>query len=300
MRLIAIGLLAAVSLAALPENLHAALPGTKYKSRRQPFKATTSSAARQNAIDSIPWEKLDAESQAKVKSVLSDVSIFRRLPIRVVDCDPNMYLFLIRHPDVVVNIWEVLKISSLKLRQAEAGTYRVAESTGTSATVQFLYQSPDTHIIYGEGSYDGPLLARPVKGRCLIVLKSGYVCETNGRHYVTTRLDTFVSVENEGVELLAKAIHPLMGKTADNNFVQSVAFLGSLSRTAEVNLRGVMRLATRLSHVTPENRRSLAKLAADVAQKSTAQSQSKSAQSKSTPAAQVASRTDRAAATRKP
>ncbi len=292
------GLLAAVTLAAWPGNLHAAMPGKKHKPRRPVHKATTSKAARQNAMDSIPWDKLDAESQAKVKSVLSDVSIFRRLPIRVVDCDPNLYLFLVRHPDVVVNIWEVLKISSLKLRQIQPGTYRVAESAGTLATVQFLHQSPDIHIIYGEGSYDGPLLARPVKGRCLIVIKSGYVCETNGRHYVTTRLDTFVSVENEGVELLAKAIQPLIGKTADNNFVQSVAFIGSLSRTAEVNLRGVMRLASRLSHVTPENRRSLAKLATAVAQKSTAKAQAKSAQSKSTPSAQVASHTDRAA--RKP
>ncbi len=298
MRWIAMGLLAAVSLAAWPGHLHAAMPGKKYKPRRPVPKATTSKAARQNAMDSIPWDKLDAESQAKVKSVLSDVSIFRRLPIRVVDCDPNLYLFLVRHPDVVVNIWEVLKISSLKLRQIQPGTYRVAESAGTLATVQFLHQSPDIHIIYGEGSYDGPLLARPVKGRCLIVIKSGYVCETNGRHYVTTRLDTFVSVENEGVELLAKAIQPLIGKTADNNFVQSVAFMGSLSRTAEVNLRGVMRLTSRLSHVTPENRRSLAKLAADVAQKSTARAQSKKAQSKGTPSAQVASHTDRAA--RKP
>ena len=233
---------------------------------------TTSRAARQSALRGIPLNELDAQARAKVDSVLSKVSIFRRMPTRAIDCDPSLYLFLIRHPDVVVNIWEVLKVSSLKLRQVGPMQYRVNELDGTLANVEYLYQSHDTHVIYAEGSYDGPLLARPVTGRCLLVLKSGYVRETNGRHYVTTRLDTFLSVDHAGVELLTKAIHPLIGKTADSNFVQSLAFLGSLSRTAEVNLRGVQRLAARLAHVKPEYRRRLTALAAGVAKKSTAQS----------------------------
>ncbi|MBN2476166.1 MAG: hypothetical protein JXB62_16255 [Pirellulales bacterium] len=249
------------------------------------LQATTSQAARQSAIQSIPIEKLDPQARAKVRSVLSDIAVFRRLPVRVIDCDPHLYLFLVRNPDVVVNIWEVLKVSSLQLRQVRAGKYRVAESAGTLATVEFLYGSHDTHVIYAEGSYDGPLFARPIKGRCLMVLRSGYVREPNGRYYITTRLDTFISVDHGGAELLTKTFHPLVGKTADLNFVQTVAFLGSLSRTAEVNSRGVQRLASKLSHVAPEARLELAELAADIAQKTTASADRETASSP-----QVASR----------
>lgn len=241
--------------------------GTPPKTRPNPSRATTSSAARRSAVRSIPLEKLDAQARAKVSSVLSKISIFRRMPVRVIQCDPQLYLFLVRHPDVVVNVWEVLKLSSLKLRQIGPGRYRVAEAVGTLGTVEFLYRSPTTHVIYAEGSYDGPLFARPVKGRCLMVLKTGYVRETNDRYYITTRLDTFLRVEPIGAELLTKTLHPLMGKTADMNFIQSVAFLGSLSRTAEVNSRGVQRLASRLAHVQPEVRQKLAELAAAVARK---------------------------------
>ncbi len=233
------------------------------------YRATSSRAARQRAIASIPIAKLDGPARAKVRSVLSDISVFRRMPIRVIDCDPDLYLFLVRHPDVVVNIWEVLKISHLTLKQIGAGTYRVAESAGTLANVEFLYSTHDTQVIYAEGSYDGPLCAWPVKGRCLMVLKSGYVRETDGRYYITNRLDTFLSVESVGAELLTKTLQPLMGKTADANFVQTMAFLGSLSRTAEVNCRGVQRLAAKLTRVRPEVRLQLAELAAGVAEKST-------------------------------
>jgi hypothetical protein len=234
------------------------------------FQATSSATARQSAIQSIPMTKLDEARRAKVSSVLSNVTVFRRLPVRVVACDPDMYLFLVRHPDVVVNIWEVLGISHLQLRQTAPETYRVVETDGTTATMEFLYRSHDTHVIFGEWTYTGPLLPRSITGRCLAVLKTGYVRETDGRYYTTSRLDAFLSVEPIGAELLTKTLYPLVAKNADANFAQTVAFAGSLSRTAEVNSRGMQRLAAKLTHVQPEVRKELADLSASVGEKSAA------------------------------
>jgi hypothetical protein len=229
--------------------------------------ATTSDAARRDAIRSIPLAKLAAEDRAKVESVLSNVSVFRRMPVRVVDCDPDLYLFLVRHPDVVVNIWEVFKISRLTLRETDDHQFMVNEMDGATVSIEFLYQSHDTHLVYGEGVYRGSLLSRPVKGRGLLVLKTGYIRETNGRYYVTSRLDSFVSIEPAGAELVTKTISPVIGKTVDNNFVQTLAFLASLSRTAEVNSHGVQRLGEQLTHVQPKVREQFMELAAAIPQK---------------------------------
>ncbi len=255
------------SSAATPAATPAA-PRAAAKSDR--YQATTSDAARRSALQSIPYKHLDAAARAKVNAVLTNVSLFRRMPTHVVDCDPHLYLFLIRHPDVVVNIWEELKLSELKLREAGTRTYRVIESAGTSGVVQFLYSSADTQLIYAQGSYLGPLFGKRVNGTCLMVLKTGYVRETNGRYYITSRLDTFLAIEQGGAELLAKTFQPWMGKTADSNFVQSIDFLGSLSKTAEENSQGVQRLASRLLHVKPEYRAELSRLAASVAQRQVA------------------------------
>jgi hypothetical protein len=238
--------------------------------RSDPTEATASPAARQDAIQSIPFEKLDAASRAKASSVLSNVTVFRRLPIRVVGCDPDLYLFLVRHPDVVVNIWEVLGIAQLRLRQTGTDSYEVAEKEGTKANMQFLYRAHDTHVVYGEWSYTGSLLPRTIHGKCLAVLKSGYVRETDGRYYVTNRLDAFLSVDPGAVELLTKTLHPLVVKNADSNFVQTVAFVGSLSRTAEVNSQGMQRLIGKLSHVQPEVREKAAGVVTTVAQRAAA------------------------------
>ena len=245
-----------------------AVAATPTSARQSSYEASTSDAARQDAIKSIPLERLAPDDRARVNSVLSNVSVFRRMPVKVVDCDPDMYLFLVRHPDVVVNIWEVLKLSKLQLRQVDENQFQITEQPGTATNFRFVYQNHDTHVIYGEGTYEGPLLARPVKGRGILVLKTGYVRETNGRYYVTSRLDCFLAIEPAGAELLTKTVSPLLGKTADNNFIQSVAFVGSLSHTAEVNQRGVRRLATQLTQVVPEVRDRFAELAADLYQKS--------------------------------
>lgn len=233
--------------------------------------ATTSDAARREAIAAIPFEQLDRDGRARAAAVVQDVAAFRRLPTEVVDCDPHLFLFLVRHPDVSVNIWQVLEISQLELRQTGPNRYELTEPTGTRLKAEFLYQSPELHVIYTEGVYVGPLLGRPVQGRCLLVLRTGYVQETNGRHYITARLDTFLQVQERAPDLITKLLHPLAGRTVDNNFTQIVAFAGSLSRTAEVNSLGVQRLASRLSGVQPEVRVRLAELAADIAQNSQGQ-----------------------------
>jgi hypothetical protein len=60
-----------------------------------------------------------------------------------------------------------------------------------------------------------------------------------------------------------------LGKIADLNFLQTVAFVGSLSKTAEVNTPGVRRLASRLTAIEPDVRDQFALLAERVAQKAT-------------------------------
>jgi hypothetical protein len=227
--------------------------------------ASTGAAARQDAVRGIPLQKLDAASRAKVNAVLANVTAFRRLPVRVIDCDPQLHLFCVRHPDVLVNIWEVLKLSQLQVRQIGPDKYRVVEKDGTTATFEYVYRSHDTHIVYVEGTYAGNAIIRQVKGRGLMVLKTGHVREPDGRYYITNRLDAFISVEPGMAELLTRTIHPMVGGTVDNNFTQTVAFLGNLSRTAEVNGRGVQRLAEKLAHVQPEVRKQFAELAAGVA-----------------------------------
>ncbi len=233
--------------------------------KSDPMGPKTNAQAKAQAIQSIPRKLLDPQALAKVDAVLADTAMYRRLPIRVMPCDPDMYLFLVRQPDVVVNIWDVLKMSNLAMEQTGPTSFDMVDNAGTEGTVEFLYQSADTHIIFSEGRYRGPLIKKPITGRSIVVLKTGYVREPDGRYFITSRLDAFVQVDHEGLELLTKTIHPLVGKVADVNFTQTVAFVGSLSKTAEVDPDGVRRLASQLDKVMPNVARKFAQVSDKVA-----------------------------------
>ncbi|MEN6452276.1 MAG: hypothetical protein ABFC96_17430 [Thermoguttaceae bacterium] len=231
--------------------------------------ATTSERAQQDALRAIPLDKMTPADRARVSAVLSNVSIFRRLPTKVIDCDPEMYLFLVRHPDVVVDIWDVLKVSRLQLWQTGEGRFGIAEPAGASGTLRYAYRSQSLHVVYADGVYQGPLLARPIRGHVVLALRTAYAREADNRYHITSRMDCFLNIEPAGAELLAKTVSPLMGQTADNNFLLTAAFVSSLSRTAELNPAKIQSLATKLAGVRPEVRSEFSDIAGKVAHKAT-------------------------------
>ena len=110
-------------------------------------------------------------------------------------------------------------------------------------------------------------MAKPVTGRTLVVLKTGYAREPDGRYYITSRLDAFMQVDHQAVEWVTKTLQPLVGKVADVNYTQTLAFVGSLSKTAEVDPEGMLRLAKRLTKVNPEARLQFAMISNSIALK---------------------------------
>jgi hypothetical protein len=228
----------------------------------------TSRQAREDAVKQIPFDKLDANEQRAVSGVISNPSIFRRLPTQVIDCDPEMHLFLIRHPEVIVNIWSVMGVSKVALERTGTDTFRASDGAGTVGRIKFCHSSHDVHVIYGEGTYEGPMFNRPLAARCVLLLKTSGMHETNGRYYVTNRLDAFIQIDHVGVELIAKSFQPLVSKSADYNFAETSAFLANVSRTAEVNTPVMLRPAEKLTAIAPQVREEFAQVTISVSERS--------------------------------
>lgn len=215
----------------------------------QPAKGVSTREARDDALRSAPRDKLDRQTRARVDAVLKDVTVFRRLPAQAIECDPKMYLFLVENPQVVVGLWRAMGVSEMTLTRSQDGVFTADDAAGTHAQVECVYRSADTHIFLADGKYHGALFTRPVEGKCLLVLRSGYVREPSGRRFVICRLDAFLQVKHLGAELLARAFQPLVGQTADHNFRETTAFLEKLHEAAVRNPAGVQRLGAKMEGV---------------------------------------------------
>jgi hypothetical protein len=237
-----------------------------------PTDATSSRTARDEATRTIPWRELADPQRRQVQFVVRNTSIYRRLPVRVIDCDPELFSFLLRHPDVVVDVWRLMGISKVSLERITNQGFRGTDGAGTTGNVGYVYadwgaDGQNRLVIYAEGEYDGRPFTRPLRAQTVLVLQSGAVQETNGRHYVTVRVDSFVHIDQLGVQLVAKTVQPWLNKTADQNFVETLGFISTFSRTAERNPQGMQRLAARLTSLDEPTRHELVELCYRTAQR---------------------------------
>ena len=217
----------------------------------QPSKGSTSSRAQADALSKIPFGKLHRDVHPKLKAVLQEPSMFRRLPTQALECDADMYVFLVRHPEVVVNMWQLMGVTALSVRRTGDFTFECNDGAGTIGTVELIYGTRNQHIFYATGVYEGPLLKRKLRGNCVLVLNTVH-SEHEGRPRVTSSLDVFVRMENVGIDLVTRTLHPLMGKTADINFRETNRFIGEVSRAAETKYAGIQNLMPKLTNVEPE------------------------------------------------
>jgi hypothetical protein len=239
-------------------------------SASEPEGASTSDDAREQARRSIPLAKVDAAYREPVSAVLANPTLFRRLPTNVVDCRPELFTFLAQNPEVLVEIWRRLGVSGVELTRLDEKTYRICDGAGTTGKLVVVEQTCDAAaqnriVMFAEGSYDGKPFQRPISAQCVLVLTSGSTKETNGRQFVASRLDSFIKLDRMSLELVAKAVHPFVGQTADRNFADTLSFVSNLSYTAEKRPESIVRLAAEVENVDQPRRQALTKLAYECA-----------------------------------
>jgi hypothetical protein len=231
-----------------------------------PSEASTSSAARQEAAQAIPLSKIDPQFRRAVNEVLADPSLFRRMPTNVVDCRPEMFTFLAQNPEVLTEIWRELGVSKVELVRTGENSFDLRDNAGTTGKLWVVEQACDVAaqnriVMYAEGAFEGKPFTRSVGARCVFLLRSGSVEETNGRRYVAARLDSFVKLDRTTIEIMAQVAHPFVGKTADRNFADTLSFISNLSYTAERRPESIVKLSADLDQVAPPRREQFAVVA---------------------------------------
>jgi hypothetical protein len=229
--------------------------------------ADTSPRARDEAIAALPLSHLTAESRRKLMAVCENPSIYRRLPEKTVDCDPDLHRFLIRNPEVVVNIWQLMGFSNYTAARSGPYAWKGDDGTGTQGDVELVYGTDELHVMYGDGFYEGSLFKRKITGRCVLILQSGYGQDAARRWLVGNRLDLFLQIDNAGADMIARTLAPWVGKVADTNFAESCKFASKVSQTAEQNGPGMQRLADKLTSVEADVRDEFARLSVAVQQR---------------------------------
>lgn len=223
------------------------------------FEATSHASAEKEARAAVPWDQLSPADKKRVERVVDHAALYRRLPTRVVPCDPEVFDFLVRRPEVVTSVWNLMSISKLTVERESENIFQAEDHVGGQGRFEVLHSHRDTDargvtIAIVDGLYHQKPMPRPIRAQCVLLLRSGSTIETNGKPYITARLDAFVKFDRVAADLVARGLQPLIAQTADHNFVETMKFVATFSRTAERNPAGMRRLAVRLTDIDAQSR----------------------------------------------
>ncbi len=212
-------------------------------------------AQRKHLLASLPMERLTQDAQRRILEIANSPTLYRRLPAQAIDCDREMFLFLARNPEVLVGIWDLMGITKVQTQRTGPYHFDAEDGNGTKCQIDLVYGDPAMHIYVAEGRYDGKLVAKPIGGRGVFILRSGYAEGAEGRTTVTGTLDCFVQIESLGADLIARTFSGLIGRSADHNFIETARFMSQVSQASEQNPPAMIDVATRIPQVSESTRR---------------------------------------------
>ena len=206
----------------------------------------------QTALQKLPWNELSPVAQTKIKGVVSSSPLFHRMPRQRVYADPEIYQFLLRHPDMVIGFWEQLGVTQLSLREVQENHYVLREVGGTIAAIEILHRTDDICIAFAKGEYRGPLLAKAHQGDVILVLRTQYMRDEMNEPMIVCDLDTFIQINSLGADVLVKLFFSSLSKIADSNFEVAVSFVSQVSRAATRTPNSLKDTAEEISSIREE------------------------------------------------
>ena len=215
----------------------------------------------QEAVRSIPYGRLSSRTADGIRSVVGNPSFYRRMPTQQINCDPQLLNFLVRKPEVMVNIWELMGVTKVTAKRTSDHSFQANDGVGTSCRCDLVYGDNRLHIYYGNGLYDGSMTPRKVKGRCVCILQTKQV----GGKQIAGTMDVFLKLDNFGADLLTRTLGPFVAKTADFNFIETARFVSQVSKICETNPAAAQGLVMRLEKTESSVRQEFAAIAARIA-----------------------------------
>lgn len=223
---------------------------------------SSTSAVRKQSITELKLERLSGDAQQKSTALLKNLGMFRRLPTISFECDPAVYDYFLRNPDVAVATWRAMEISQFQLQETSPNHYHADAGDGSVGDVELYLHTPNDTVIYCDGAFKSPLLPKPIVAKSLMRLQTSFVQEQDGRIIGTHSGDVYVEFPSNAIEAAARVVAPVSHSIADRNFKQMTLFVHLMSQAMVKNPGWVEQLGNKLDGISKQRKQEFLEVAA--------------------------------------
>jgi hypothetical protein len=183
------------------------------------------------AAANVPLANIPEKFREGVRVTLEKTTLFSQGPVEAFACQPNVYYWLLDHPDRGVVAWRRLGAQCVMINERGPGRFGWTDEHGSDLQWETVYAARDRHIWYAEGKVRPGLLLPLVPVKTLVVLR---FAEQDGQavgggKIMQQQADMFLYTDSAGAALATKLLGSAAPHMAEQCVTQMQMFFSGMA-----------------------------------------------------------------------
>jgi hypothetical protein len=156
------------------------------------------------AANPVPQVSLTAthQSRARLDEVSRNPSLSARAESEVMVGRPEMFEFLLDHPDFATHITRALRLARYRIWRTDDGMF-IDDGWGATGQLTVVHSAGGTRMLYAKGEFQHKLLP-PIPGEAVVTIDYETWPTQDGRHLLQARLAGQLKIDNAFATLMLK------------------------------------------------------------------------------------------------
>jgi hypothetical protein len=177
----------------------------------------------------VPLDELSPYLRERVRSVLDHPTLSSRGPLEAFRCRPNLYFWLLDHPDLAMRLWRGLGAKCTEIHARGDGDFFWKDAQNGEVHWQTIVRHANQRVWYAEGRVKaGPMLPA-VSIRAVVVLNYQEGSDSKGKPAVRHQMDMILHTDSRAVSLAARLFGASAPRLAEEYVSQLEMFFGALA-----------------------------------------------------------------------
>lgn len=202
----------------------------------------------------MPFNRMSVGARERANEILNDLSQYRRMPSLQYPVDPNIYQYLINHPDVAVSTWRAMGISQLQMSQVADFEFTASAADGSAGEADVLWRDGNQCLFIVEGKYSSPILPTAIEASALVWLQYRFVRDNKGGYLVNQQVETFIRFPSAAIDTLAKMATRLTNTILDRNVFEVSLYARMMSQASVKDPVWIEQVADRMDGVPAQRK----------------------------------------------
>lgn len=164
-----------------------------------------------------------------IQTVLAKTALKARGPYETFNCAPNIYRWLLDHPDRTVQGWQRIGAKSITIDALGDGRYGYKDSDGNDVHWDLVHRGTDQRIWYAEGVVKPAPLVPKVGVKAIFVMHIVEGRDARGRPVMHHQGELFLHTDSKTAALITKILGASAPRMAEQYVGQIQVFFAGLA-----------------------------------------------------------------------